>query len=159
MRRLTRSNLEEQGFQGWIPLLGAERSVKLPSSPGVYAVSYEGECPVSWPTQSRGGWHKARNPAVPVARLANEWVDGTDILYIGKTDRTLEKRIGEFARFGAGQPVAHWGGRLVWQLPDAGCLMIGWRESKLGEASQDERKLLSDFLTVHGRLPFANLRR
>lgn len=156
---MTRADLERRGFCRWIPLLTADSVIDVPSSAGVYAVSYSSLRPSHWPKVSCGGWHKQRNPTVPVVRLVDEWVDGTDIVYIGKTDRTLAKRITELARFGQGKPVAHWGGRLVWQLPDVRKLQIGWRVSDTGDATQEEALLLSEFINVFGRLPFANLRK
>ena len=155
---MNRLDLEQRGFTTWIPLLGADRSASVPRLPGVYAVSYPGDCPENWPTKSCGGWHKGRNPAVDSGRLAVEWVDVTDIVYIGRTDRTLAKRIGEFARFGRGEPVGHWGGRLIWQLPDPAQLMIGWLALDAGTAAARESELLTEFVEAFDRLPFANLR-
>ena len=155
---MNRSDLELRGFRDWNPLLEADRSKTLPDLPGVYAVSYDAGCPSSWPTASCGGWHKGRNPAVDPKRLELEWVDETDIVYIGRTDRTLAKRIGEFARFGRGEPIGHWGGRLVWQLPEPTRLMVGWMALDRGLAGQRERALLTEFVAALDRLPFANLR-
>ena len=156
---MIRFELEQRGFNNWIPLLGADRSTALPRQPGVYAVSYGEARPKSWPNESCGGWHKKRNPAVDPARLNLEWVDGTDIVYLGRTDRTLAKRIGEFARFGSGQLVGHWGGRLIWQLPRPDLLTIGWLPLDPGLAAERESALLAEFVSVFDRLPFANLRK
>lgn len=156
---MNRSELEITGFANWIPLLGANRSSALPRLPGIYAVSYEAGRPKSWQIESCGGWHKKRNPAVDPHRLNREWVDGTDIVYVGRTDRTLAKRIGEFARFGRGEPIGHWGGRLIWQLPHADLLMVGWIALDMGLATERESALLAEFLEAFDRLPFANLRK
>ena len=115
--------------------------------------------PEKWPPTSCGGWHKGRDPVVPLDRLALEWVDGTDIVYIGKAEQTLAKRLGELARFGAGEVVPHWGGRMIWQLPKVAALTVCWMPSpEKGGAGRDEVKLLQAFVAAHGRLPFANLR-
>ncbi|WP_156377801.1 hypothetical protein [Sphingopyxis sp. Root1497] len=156
---MNRVDLEKRGFGIWTPLRNAREVGLLPNFPGVYAVSYAGEAPLDWPVSSCGGWHKGRNPAVHPDRLRAEWVEDTDLVYIGKTDRTLAKRIGEFERFGNGEPVAHWGGRLVWQLPDPAMLTIGWLELAPGQASSAEAAMLGEFFDRYGKLPFANLRR
>lgn len=155
---MNRIDLENRGFGIWTPLLSARKIDILPDSPGIYAVSYAGKPPFDWPVASCGGWHKGRNPTVHPDRLRAEWVEGTDLVYIGKTDRTLAKRIGEFARFGNGEPVAHCGGRLIWQLPDPALLMIGWMELAPGQASSAEAAMLGEFFDGFGKLPFANLR-
>ena len=155
---MNRTELENQGFNQWVPLIEAAELRTLPQLPGVYAVSYAEGYPASWPVTSCGGWHKGRNPAVDPERLRAKWVDGTDIVYVGMTDRTLAKRIREFARFGKGEPVGHWGGRLIWQLPDPGRLMVGWIALDAGLASWREREMLAEFIGTFGRLPFANLR-
>ena len=156
---MNRVELEQRGFNNWIPLLGADRSTALPRLPGVYSVSYDEARPKTWPNESCGGWYKQRDPAVDPTRLDLEWVDGTDIVYLGRTDRTLAKRIGEFARFGSGQPVGHWGGRLIWQLPRPELVMIGWLALDAGLAVERESALLAEFFRTFGRLPFANLRK
>ena len=93
---MNRAELEADGFVGWIPLKSAIGHADLPRLPGVYAVGYDAGQPKVWPTMSCGGWHKGRDPSQSPSRLADEWLEGTDIVYIGKTDRTLAKRIGEF---------------------------------------------------------------
>ena len=156
---MRRTDLESRGFAGWTPLLKADASQMLPRSPGVYAVAYDLNRPKFWPTESCGGWHKGRNPAVAAQRLEQEWVDGTDIVYLGKTDRTLAQRIREFARFGRGEAVAHWGGRLVWQLPHVETIVIGWKALDRNTSTSEERALLEEFVDTFGCLPFANLRK
>lgn len=156
---MNRADLENRGFAIWTPLQRAAGIKLLPELPGVYAVSYAREAPFDWPTGSCGGWHKGRDPTVHPDRLRAEWVEGTDVVYIGKTDRTLAKRISEFARFGNGEPVAHWGGRLIWQLPDPSLLTIGWLALAPGQASNAETVMLGEFFDRFGKLPFANLRR
>ena len=80
------------------------------------------------------------------------------MVYIGKAD-ILRRRLAQFGRFGVGEPVAHRGGRLIWQLADADHLLVAWHEITWGEAARDyERRLLAAFAEMHhGRRPFANL--
>lgn len=65
----------------------------------------------------------------------------------------------QFARFGAGEPVRHWGGRYIWQLSDARTLLVAWHVITWGEHARDyEKRLLAHFARLHdGRRPFANL--
>jgi excinuclease UvrABC nuclease subunit len=78
------------------------------------------------------------------------------VLYIGKAD-ALRRRVRQYMAFGAGRPVGHWGGRLIWQLADSDALLVAWRET--AEPLRVEAELLNAFADVFGSLPFANLRR
>jgi len=149
-------SLKDAGFTGWAALLGEGMADGVPELPGIYAVTYADGKPSRWPPTSCGGWHKGRDPSVPAAQLEREWVEDTDIVYIGKSDRTLSQRLQELARFGQGEAVAHWGGRMIWQLPRTELLTVSWLAS--AAAARDEIKLLKTFMAEHGRLPFANLR-
>ena len=51
-----------------------------------------------------------------VRTMTKDEIDAqTPILYFGKAD-ALRKRIKDLVRFAAGEPVAHWGGRYLWQI-------------------------------------------
>ena len=45
-----------------------------------------------------------------------------------KGNRGLRRQIQEFLDFGNGKPPGHWDGRLIWQLAEAGSLVIAWKE-------------------------------
>ena len=96
----------------------------------------------------------------PVEELERKWVDDTWIVYIGKTDSSLRKRISDYIKFGVGMDVAHRGGRAIWQLPDSDKLIIGWKVIEgPGKAAQAEAELLNEFKKRHhNQLPFANWR-
>jgi hypothetical protein len=155
---MDRAEFERRGFEGWIPLQTADSSILVPEAPGVYAVAYELGRPNIWPAVSCGGWYKGNDPSVTSDRLDTEWIDDCDIVYIGKTDQTLRKRIKAFARYGRGDAVAHQGGRLIWQLPKVQHLLIGWRKLEVGQPTAREADLFREFVASYGRLPFANLR-
>lgn len=116
---------------------------------------------------SIGGWFKGQDPSESIERLKGEWVPGAHVVYIGKADyrsrrkpiEALRRRLWEFARFGAGEPVGHRGGRLIWQLADSPELLVAWREVRWDETARDyEKRLLHRFADLHGgRRPFANL--
>jgi hypothetical protein len=107
---------------------------------------------------SSGGHHKGNDPTVAIDVLKTKWVAGSQLVYIGKAD-VARRRLNQFARFGAGEPVGHWGGRYIWQLADSPDLLVAWHEIAWGETARDyERRLLVHFAALHaGARPFANL--
>lgn len=150
----TRSSLERAGFVGWVPF-GAVTTSACPSVGGVYVVSYGGAEPVDFAERSCGGWFKGKDPSVsPDALLAN-WVAGAEVVYIGKADR-LKRRLTQFANFGASRPVGHWGGRLIWQLPDLGALSVAWKKTPGQVPAEAETALIATFRRAYGKPPFAN---
>lgn len=150
----TRRSLEAAGFVGWLPL-AAIRASTCPSSGGVYLISYSSDGPVAFSDRSCGGWFKGRDPSVSREALLANWVDDAEIVYIGKADR-LKRRLTQFADFGAGKPVGHWGGRLIWQLPDVDKLLVAWKETPGSLPVEVESELIEAFRRAHGKPPFAN---
>ena len=150
----TRPSLEAAGFVGWTPLL-AIRTSACPSSGGVYVITRSGGGPVTFVERSCGGWFKGKDPTVSHDALLANWVEGAEVVYIGKADR-LKRRLTEFADFGAGRPVGHWGGRLIWQLPDADMLRVAWKETPGHVPRKVESELIAFFRQNYGKPPFAN---
>lgn len=137
----------------------------IPDKPGVYVVlgnyteTPEFRLKGSGPEfHVKKGVIKAMN--YTVEQLERKWVEDTWIMYIGKTDNSLRRRISEYIRFGVGEDVAHRGGRAIWQLPDSDHLVIGWKVVEgIGKAAKTEEDLLKGFKNRHnGLLPFANWR-
>lgn len=137
----------------------------IPQKPGVYVVlgNYD-EMPdfLEKGTGPEFHFNKEKNEYIPmnysIPKLVSKWVDDTWIMYIGKTDDTLNKRISTYIRFGKGKDVSHRGGRAIWQLPDSDNLVIGWKtiEGDMS-AAQLETDWLKEFNKNHnGALPFAN---
>lgn len=152
--RFDRASLEADGFTGWLAFPEARASGAIPMTGGVYFVTYAARAPAAFLPQNRGGWFKGKDPTVPASALAANWIDA-EVVYIGKADQ-LRRRIRQFADFGAGKPVGHWGGRLIWQLAEPDQLRIAWKETPDRAPVEVEAEMLTSFRREYGRPPFAN---
>ena len=158
------AGLRDQGFEGFVTVAEFSRGnrTEIPTEPGVYL--FLGNC-ASFPEflgVGTGGHFKNKDPNVPLARLAHEWVEGALIVYIGQTgsggNGTLKKRIADMIRFGQGARVGHWGGRLVWQPRGANQLLACWKVIREDDPRNVEKELIATFKSIYGgRRPFANL--
>lgn len=152
--RFTRSSLEQTGFVGWVPFAAIKNST-CSSAGGVYVIAYNGTEPVAFTERSCGGWFKGKDPTVSRDALLANWVAGAEVVYIGKADQ-LKRRLTQFADFGTGRPVGHWGGRLIWQLPGVDALRVAWKETPGRVPVEVETELIAAFRKAHGKPPFAN---
>lgn len=159
---MDRQKLMVDGFTGFRPFSNLEIN-RIPQGPGIFAVLIpEGFEPVFLP-KSTAGRFKKKDPSLKPAEVAAEWVDGADILYVGKAgigskgNRGLRRQIQELVDFGQGKPPGHWDGRLLWQLADAKSLLVAWKELPPDRVNRAEAEYHAAFYALHGRLPFANL--
>ena len=155
--QFTRDGLKNDGYMGFISVAELQRKgcPGIPKEGGVYIML---RVPLSAPiflNKSTGGWFKKKDPTVPQDVLQENWVEGTPTLYIGKGN-DLQRRLRQFLRFGAGDPVGHWGGRMVWQMAGAEKFLIAWKEE--AQPRSKEKQLLREFEATYGQLPFANLK-
>lgn len=100
------------------------------------------------------GRFKGRDPTVPADAPAANWHEA-EVVYIGKADQ-LRRRIRQFADFGTGKPVGHWGGRLIWQLAEPDQLRIAWKETPDRVPVEVEAEMIAMFRHEYGKPPFAN---
>lgn len=156
--------LLDRGFSGFVDVgvLRNDYAGAAPKSPGVYAVLRERTQPPEFLEVNPGGHFKGKDPTVPCALLEQSWVPESQVVYIGKAGRidagqSIQHRIRQYLAFGAGKPVGHWGGRLIWQLADSQELIFAWRETPGVDPRAVERELISEFLHETCKLPFANL--
>jgi hypothetical protein len=150
----TRQNLEDFGFVGWLPFADV-RSSPCPTTGGVYVATYGGGNPTEFAERSGGGWFKGQEPSVPSAVLAANWVENAEVVYIGMSGQ-LRRALRLFADFGEGKPIGHWGGRLIWQLPDTAKLLVAWKETPGQVPKEVKAELLGLFRQTYGKPPFAN---
>lgn len=147
------THLGEMGFTGFRPLSFATDAAHIPRDSGVYAVLLDPPCG-EFLVRSAGGHFKGKDPTVPIDILEAKWVPYTPTLYIGRAG-DLRARIKLLERYGAGEPVAHQGGRYLWQLAGHVRLVVAWRRDD--DPVGAESALLEEFEATLGRLPFANL--
>jgi hypothetical protein len=155
-----RNSLEADGFTGFVTFneLRTSEFADVPTEGGVYVVLRESDKPPGFLDNNPGGRFKGKDPTVDVSALEAKWIDECTVVYLGKGDN-LKRRLREYARFGAGAPIGHWGGRYIWQLTDSTELLVGWKECGEGHTAAGlESELLQLFIEKHGGLPFANLR-
>ncbi|MBT2533699.1 hypothetical protein J7E83_16515 [Arthrobacter sp. ISL-48] len=157
-----KKTLKDDGFAGF-RAFGSLEIMRIPQGTGIFAVLRpEGFEPL-FLKKSIAGTFKKKDPSLPEQALDAEWVDGADILYMGKAgpgskgNRGLRRQIKEFLDFGKGKPPGHWDGRLVWQLANSEALVIAWKELPAAELVTSEARYHAEFVETYGRLPFANL--
>jgi hypothetical protein len=155
-----RRDLIEAGFVGWRTWTELRESTfaEVPGAPAVYVVFRPSAAAPRFLGVNPGGWFKGRDPTVAAQRLAAKWLSGAHVIYVGKAD-VARRRLADFAKFGAGSPIGHWGGQYIWQLADSSESLIAWHVISWEESARDyERRLLARFADLHGGAkPFANL--
>ena len=150
-------NYRKDGFTGFVPVSKLRSTASLlPDSGGVYIVVRDSDNSPEFLATGTGGFFKGKNPNAGLEELESNYVAGSKVVYIGKAT-SLKKRVGQLLRFGAGSAVGHWGGRYLWQLADSDNLLIAWKTTSTTDPRAEEIKMLEEFVSRHGKLPFANL--
>ena len=157
------SDLTKEGFSGFVSVKELMENKNLaPNLMGVYAIIRNSSSKPKFLVKGSGGFHKGEDPNVDVAELKNNWIENSDILYIGKAGSigkkaTLRSRLDQYMRFGQGCNVGHKGGRYIWKLEDHLDLTVCWKVTK-EEPRDVEARMIQSFKDEHqGRRPFANL--
>lgn len=156
------NNIEEikkYGFKGFESVKDLrEDSSRIPKKKGVYLVLKPQDMDVGFLETGTGG-HTKGNPNVSRDKLKAKRIEDMLVLYIGRTGRTLYKRINELLRFGQGESIGHWGGRYLWQINHSEELVICWKEMQDEDPEEIKNRLLLDFESKYSKLPFANRQR
>ena len=157
------SDLTKEGFSGFVSVKELMENKNLaPNLMGVYAIIRNSSSKPKFLVKGSGGFHKGEDPNVDVAELKNNWIENSDILYIGKAGSigkkaTLRSRLDQYMRFGQGCNVGHKGGRYIWQLEDHLDLTVCWKATQ-EEPRDVEARMIQSFKDEHQeRRPFANL--
>lgn len=142
----TREALATAGFHGFVSLVGL-RGRDLPPGRGIYVVLRAD------PVRPPLFLDESLLRAYPIGVLERRWIDGAEVLYIGKAESGLRDRLGGFKPNRAN----HSGGRSIWQLAEADSLLVCWVETPLDYSEDVEGDHVDAFVGVYGRRPFANV--
>ena len=159
------NELKNNDFKGFLSVESLmENGCKtIPKEKGVYLV-LNNKNKYSFMDKNVGGHFKGKNPTLSLDVLVDNWVENSDILYIGKaggsaSKANLQSRLKQYMRFGSGEAVGHWGGRLIWQIKNNRELLIAYKILDNVEPRLYEKSLISDFIDCYKKLPFANLQK
>ena len=106
---------------------------------------------------SKAGRYKGKNPTITVEKLESKWVNSAEILYIGKSETSVGKRMRQHIEFWYGEAVPAWGGRIIAQLRNFGNLEVWYYPCEIPKDM--EHTLLKEFESRYKQLPFANFKR
>lgn len=151
-----RKDLEAAGFVGWTPV--QEAPADVPETPGVYVVYCDRRGAGEFLATNPAGWHKDQDPTVPSALLEERWIADAGALYFG-AGMDLRKRLTRLAQFAAGEPVSHYGGRLLWQVAYSDEFLVAWKEADDDDPASEKKAYVQKFKSIFGRQPFANIQR
>jgi len=155
--------IKQAGFYGFVTIESLNRDMSnIPHKKGLYLVLRINQMPCEYLEIGTGGFFKQKNPNVSLLELQRNWVDEACVVYIGKAGKdggnaTLKSRLRQYLKFGQGQNIGHWGGRLIWQLKDVNQLTICWKTLDEDDPRQAEKELIQAFVKQYGKRPFANL--
>ena len=105
---------------------------------------------------SNAGKFKGKDPTVKIEKLKEKLLADAEILYLGKSEDSIEKRMQQHIDFWNGKPIAAWGGRSIAQIHHFEDLEVWYLPCD--NPKEMESALLREFETKYNQLPFANWR-
>lgn len=105
---------------------------------------------------SNAGRFKGKDPTVTIEKLNRKLVYDADILYLGKSEDSVYRRMQQHIDFWNGEPIAAWGGRSIAQIINYEDLEVWYMPCD--NPKEMESSLLREFEKQHKQLPFANWR-
>jgi len=156
----TKTSLIAEGFEGFVTFRDLQNGkvFDIPKGGGAYVVFRDMDTIPTFLDTNPGGRFRRANSTVSKSELIRKWVNAARVIYIGAGD-LLQRRMKQFISFGAGKPIGHWGGRFIWQVENSADFLVAWKPLQDGVSPEDvESALLHTFVSIYGRLPFANLR-
>lgn len=128
----------------------------IPDEPGVYWVLAPDGFPIRFNETSSN--HSA--PFYSVDKLMKKYsaCKEREVLYIGKAKgkKGLRQRIRQYIKYGWNEGKNHKGGRAIWQIENAGMLLLTYEVCSDCEAR--EHQLLRAYQAANGCYPLANWR-
>jgi len=158
------SSISKNGFTGFFTVrdLWADSS-QIPKDRGVYLVLNPEHENCKFMLPGVGGFFKGKNPNVSIQELESNHAPGSIVAYIGKAGSltgkaTLQSRLRQYLKFGQGKNIGHWGGRYIWQIKNHQDLVFCWKPTPDQDPRESEKSMISEFSTMYGQRPFANLK-
>jgi hypothetical protein len=157
------SIFQKEGFEGFLKLDDLLFNCSpIPAIKGVYMILWINKKPPEFLAIGTGGHFKRRDPNISMAELKHNWVENTQVVYIGKaggddSKATLRSRLTQYFRFGQGKNVGHYGGRLIWQIKNCKELLVCWKPLPNDDPRSVEAELIREFVSTYKKRPFANL--
>ena len=155
--------LRFRGFSS-VRTLRSDKCRSVPAEPGVYLFLRNPAFTCAFLQVGTGPpQHRDKQLNYAVEELEKRWIEDALVLYVGKAGgvniaSTLRSRIHEMVQYGQGVPVAHRGGRSIWQISNSEALEVCWKVTHSEEPRDLERRLISAFKSLNrGSRPYANL--
>ena len=88
------NEINRYDFEGFCPVaeLRASNCAEIPSVAGVYLVIRLNRNAPEYLEKSPAGWFKGNDPTEDIEVLKSNWVEGVNVIYIGKAN-SLKERI------------------------------------------------------------------
>lgn len=154
---------KKNGFEGFLTIGELQKNSNIiPKSIGIYYILNLKKGSPKFLKIGTGGFFKDKNPNVNIAELEKNWVENSEIVYIGKAgsfdgNATLNSRLRQYLNFGLEKKVGHWGGRYIWQIENSQDLIVCWKIADKIEPREMEKEHIKNYKIENGKRPFANL--